>query len=131
MGGEERGDARRGVGGEGGVREVEGEEVEPLEAERPQLARGGRGVRDGGEDEARGMATGGVDGDAGRGRRWEARDEGLHLNGGRGGQIGARADEEYLELRRRRGRLHVAVALVLGTGLIPVFGAVVSVAVGV
>lgn len=105
--------------------------MEPLEAERPQLARGGRGVRDGGEDEARGMAAGGVDGDAGRRRRLEVRDEGLHLNGGRVGQIGARADEEYLELRRGRGRLHVAVALVLAAGLIPVFGAVVSVAVGV
>lgn len=100
MGGEERRDERRGVGGEGGVREVQGEEVEPLEAERPELTRGGRGVRDGGEDEARGMAAGRVDGDAGRGRRREARDEDLHLNGGRRGQIGARADEEYLELRR-------------------------------
>lgn len=85
MGGEERGDERRGVGGEGGVREVQGEEVEPLEAERPELARGGRGGRDGGEDEARGMAAGGLDGYAGRGRRREAREEGLHLNGGRRG----------------------------------------------
>lgn len=113
------------------MRQVQGEEVEPLEAERPELARCGRGVRDGGEDEARGMAAGGVDGDAGRGRRREVRDEGLHLNGGRRGQIGARADEEYLELRRGRGRLRAAFALVLRAGLIPVFVVVVSVAVRV
>ena len=86
----------------------------PLEAARPELGRGGRGLAEGAEDEARGEAARGVDGEAGRGRGREAPDEGLHLGCGWRGVIGTRAEEEHGELRRGMGRLRGAVALVLG-----------------
>jgi hypothetical protein len=105
------------VGCEGGVPEFQGEEVAPLETERPEIACGGRDVSEGAEDEARDEAARGVDGEAGRGRGRgrEACDEGLHLSGGRRGVIWARAEEEHDELRRGRGgRLRGAITLVVG-----------------
>lgn len=122
----ERGDERRSVGGEGAVWEFRDEEVDPLKAERPELSRGSRSSREGGEKQIRGDMAGGADGEAGPGRGPEARNERLHLNGSRRGEIGARAEEGNRELRRGRGRLHVAVALALG--LIPVFVVVVVIA---
>lgn len=58
MGGKERGDEWEGVGGKSGIGEVGCEEVEALEAERPELARCGRGGRKGAEEEASGIAAG-------------------------------------------------------------------------
>jgi hypothetical protein len=99
----------------GRVPEFQGEEVAPLETERPEITCGGRDVSEGAEDEAHGEAARGVDGEAGRGRGREAHDEGLHLSGGRRGVIWARAEEEHGELRRGRGgRLRGAVPLVVG-----------------
>ena len=115
------------MGCEGGVLEFQGEEVMPLEAARPELGRGGRGLAEGAEDEARGEAARGVDGEAGRGRGREGPDEGLHLSCGWRGVIGTRAEEEHGELRRRMRRLHGAVAL--GRGLVLVLIVVVVVAV--
>jgi hypothetical protein len=68
VGGEEGGDEGECVGGNGGAWEVRGEEVEALEAERPELARGGRGGGEGAEEEASGVAAGGGDGEVVRGR---------------------------------------------------------------
>jgi hypothetical protein len=101
---------------EGGLGQVRSEGVQPLEAERPELPRGVRGDLERAEYEARGGAAGGVDGEPGRGRRREASHEGLHLSGGRHGQVGAGAEEDHKELQRRR--LHGAVAFGLVLGLV-------------
>ena len=50
MGGEERGDEGEGVGGNSGIGEVGCDEVQAVEAERPELARGGRGGWEGAEE---------------------------------------------------------------------------------
>lgn len=75
-----------------------------LEAERPEVTRGGRGRREGAEEEASGVAAGGEDGEA---VGAEAGDERVDLRCGRGGEIGARAKEED------RGGLRVRLAVLL------------------
>jgi hypothetical protein len=114
---------------EGGLGQVRSEGVQPLEAERPELPRGVRGDLERAEYEARGGAAGGVDGEPGRGRRREASHEGLHLSGGRHGQVGAGAEEDHKELQRRRLHGAVAFGLVLGLGLVVALIVVVEVVV--
>lgn len=80
---------------------MRGEEVEAVEAERPELARGGRGGGEGAEKESSGLAAGGADGEVVGGRRLEARDEGVDLRGRRGGEAGARVEEKLGPARRR------------------------------
>jgi hypothetical protein len=110
---EEGGDERRGEGGEGGLLQVRGEGVLPLEAERPEPPRGVRGGLEGAEGEARGGAAGGADVEGGRGRGREASHEGLHLGGGGHGEVGAVTEEDHGEVQRRRLRGAVALGLVV------------------
>jgi hypothetical protein len=104
VGGEEGGDEGGGVRGEGGIGDVRGEEVEALEAERPELARGGGGGLRGAEREARGLAARRGDAQAVRGRGGQAGDECLDLRGRRRREVAPPAEEDHGELPRPRLR---------------------------